>query len=88
MKLMRLSKKRKMLDSIDPLVEICSCNQTKFCEIKKAIEIGAKTLDEIAKFTDAGTTCKYCISKEFDFSENKKYYLKEILENCKHGKRN
>lgn len=76
-----------MFDQIDPAFEICSCNLTKFCEIKKAIDLGANTLGELAKLTDAGSTCRYCVSKEFDFTENKKIYLNEILEICKNERK-
>lgn len=39
---------------------ICDCMGTSFEDIKKAVEGGAKTIDEIKDVTEAGTICCGC----------------------------
>ncbi len=62
--------------------EVCSCKHVTLGEIIFAIkEQGAKTVEEIGKFTDAGTSCGCCKSKEDDFGEEKmSLYLTQILD--------
>jgi NAD(P)H-nitrite reductase large subunit len=62
--------------------QVCSCNNVTLGEIVYAIEYkGAKTIEEIGKITDAGTTCGCCKSKKYDFREPKmKLYIDQILE--------
>lgn len=61
--------------------EVCSCRHVTLGEIIYAIEQrGARSIEDISKFTDAGTCCKSCISKAYDNGEEKKeLYLEEIL---------
>ena len=39
---------------------ICDCMNVTYGDIKKAIDIGAKTLDEVKEATEAGTICGVC----------------------------
>lgn len=39
---------------------ICHCLDITYGDIKKAVEAGAKTLDEIKDATEAGTVCGVC----------------------------
>ncbi len=41
---------------------ICNCTGVTKGQIVKAIQEGAKTVDDISKATDAGTVCGVCIS--------------------------
>jgi len=61
--------------------EVCGCKKVSLGEIIHAIkERGAKNIDDIGKFTDAGTACKCCISSEKDFGEPKmELYLEQIV---------
>lgn len=65
--------------------EVCKCNRVTLGEVIYAIkEKNAKCLDTIAKFTDAGTSCKCCISSKDDIGEEKmELYLEEILNKFK-----
>lgn len=60
---------------------VCECKQVSLGEIIFAIkEKGAKNLEDLAKITDAGTSCGCCRSKECDIGEQKmNLYLSEIL---------
>ncbi|MGL4449843.1 MAG: (2Fe-2S)-binding protein [Sarcina sp.] len=49
---------------------ICYCRNVSYGDIKKAIEEGAITVEEIQKKTKAGYVCGRCVSR-----------IKEILEN-------
>jgi len=42
---------------------ICTCQDVDYNTIKKAIEDGAKTVDDIMEATGAGTVCGGCISE-------------------------
>ena len=39
---------------------ICDCMNVTYGDIKKAIDNGAKTLDEVKEATEAGTICGVC----------------------------
>lgn len=60
---------------------VCNCNQVTLGEILFAVkEKNAKTLSDLGKITDAGTSCKFCTCKKNDKGEKKKpLYLDEIL---------
>ncbi len=60
---------------------VCVCKQVSLGEILFAIkEKGAKNLDDLARLTDAGTSCGCCRKKEDDIGEQKmELYLDEIL---------
>lgn len=60
---------------------VCQCNKVSLGEIIYTIEDkNAKTIDDIKKITDAGTTCGYCIRKEDDFNIPKlKLHIIDIL---------
>ena len=45
----------------DPKEIICHCNQITYETIKKAIDNGATSVEDITEFTDAGNACGYCI---------------------------
>lgn len=51
---------------------ICTCYDVTVKDIKEAYENGAKTMDEIAEVTKAGTLCGACISD-----------IEELLESLK-----
>lgn len=51
---------------------ICTCLDIDYNTIKKAIEDGAKTVDDIMEDTSAGTICGACIDE-----------IEEILEELK-----
>ena len=61
--------------------EVCKCNQVSLGEIIYSIkENNAKTIQQIGNLTDAGTSCKCCLSKDKDKGEEKlELYLDEIL---------
>ncbi|MBE6060211.1 MAG: (2Fe-2S)-binding protein [Clostridium sulfidigenes] len=42
---------------------VCTCQDVDYNTIKKAIEDGAKTVDDIMEATGAGTVCGGCISE-------------------------
>jgi bacterioferritin-associated ferredoxin len=42
---------------------ICTCQDVDYNTIKKAIEDGAKSVDDIMEATGAGTVCGGCISE-------------------------
>ncbi len=42
---------------------ICTCQDVDYNTIKKAIEDGSKTVDDIMEATGAGTVCGGCISE-------------------------
>ncbi len=68
--------------------EVCSCHHVTLGEIVYAIkERKAKTLQDIGKFTDAGTYCKCCVDSSLDTGEEKKeLYLTQILDKFKEEK--
>lgn len=45
----------------DPKEIICHCNQITYETIKKAIDNGATSVEDITDITDAGNACGYCI---------------------------
>jgi len=61
--------------------EVCNCKHVTLGEIMHAIkENNAKTIEDLERLTDAGTSCKCCRSKEEDIgSEKMELYLDEIL---------
>ncbi|GAA0773027.1 (2Fe-2S)-binding protein [Clostridium subterminale] len=42
---------------------VCTCQDVDYNTIKKAIEDGAQTVDDIMEATGAGTVCGACISE-------------------------
>ena len=61
--------------------EVCTCKHVSLGEIIHAIkENGAKTLDDVGEYTDAGTACGCCRSKEDDFTGEQELYITQILE--------
>ncbi|WP_198304455.1 (2Fe-2S)-binding protein [Arcobacter vandammei] len=60
---------------------VCECKQVSLGEIIFAIkEKGAKTLQDLATLTDAGSSCGCCRSAKDDIGEKKmELYLDEIL---------
>lgn len=60
---------------------VCNCKQVSLGEILFAVkEKNAKTLSDLGKITDAGTSCKCCTCKKNDKGQEKKaLYLDEIL---------
>lgn len=71
-----------MAKRFDHLYEVCKCNQVSLGEIIFSIkENNAKTIDEIGKLTDAGTSCKCCQSEKNDIGEEKlELYLDQIID--------
>lgn len=61
--------------------EVCNCKHVSLAEVIYSIkEKGAKNIEDIGKFTDAGTCCKCCTKPENDFgTEKMELYLSEIL---------
>ncbi len=61
--------------------EVCLCNKVTLGEIIYAIkEKNATTIKDIQDITTAGTICKSCISKDYDFRKPKlSLYLEDIL---------
>ena len=61
--------------------EVCTCKHVSLGEIIYAIkEKGAKTIEDIGKITDAGTSCKCCQSSQKDFGQEKmELYIEQIL---------
>ncbi len=68
--------------------EVCTCRHVTLGEIVYAIkERDAKTLEDISKFTDAGSFCKCCVDSSIDTGEEKKeLYLTQILDKFKEEK--
>ncbi len=68
--------------------EVCACRSVSLGEIVDAIKVkGANTIEEIGKFTDAGSCCKCCVSKKKDIGEVKmELYLEQILNKFKESK--
>lgn len=62
--------------------QVCTCKHVTLGEIVFAIkEKGAKSIEEIGKFTDAGTACGCCKCPEDDFGTPKmELYLEQILQ--------
>ncbi len=60
---------------------VCKCKHVSLGEIIHSIkENDAKTTGKIADLTDAGTSCKCCLSKNDDIGEEKlELYLDQIL---------
>lgn len=60
---------------------VCECKKVTLGEIVYAIEEkGAKSIDEIAKLTDATTACGCCKNVESDFGNPKmKLYIDDII---------
>ena len=61
--------------------EVCTCKHVTLGEIIYSIkEKNAKTLEELGKFTDAGTCCGSCKNESSDIGvEKMELYLEEIL---------
>ncbi len=61
--------------------EVCNCHKVTLGELLFVVkEKKASTLEDLAFHTDAGTSCKCCISQEEDRGEEKmELYLEEIL---------
>ena len=61
--------------------EVCSCHHVSLGEIIFSIQKkGAISIEDIKKFTDAGTSCKSCVNSSSDTGEMKKnIYLNNIL---------
>jgi len=61
---------------------VCTCKNVSLSEILFAIkEKNAKNLKDIAFYTDAGSACGSCTSKENDVGEKKMdLYLNQILD--------
>ena len=70
-----------MAKKFDNVYEVCKCHHVTLGEIVYAIkEKNAKDIESIGKFSDAGTSCGCCISKEKDIgSEKMELYLNQIL---------
>ena len=64
---------------------VCKCNKVSLGEILYAIENkNAKTIEDIKKFTDAGTSCGCCISIKDDINDMKMdLHVEEILNKYK-----
>ena len=62
--------------------EVCNCKHVTLGEVIHAIkEKGAKSIEQIGEFTDAGTSCKCCQSSQKDIGvEKMELYLDEIVE--------
>jgi NAD(P)H-nitrite reductase large subunit len=60
---------------------VCECKKVTLGEIIYAIkEKGAKSIDDIAQFTDATTACGCCKSAKDDFGDPKmKLYVEDII---------
>lgn len=50
---------------------ICNCRNITFLKIKKAIENGAKSFDEVQKITGVSKSCGKCME-----------YAKSVVEDC------
>jgi NAD(P)H-nitrite reductase large subunit len=63
---------------------VCSCRYVSLGEIVYSIEQnGAEDIKGITKFTDAGSMCGCCISKEKDYEDSKKLYISQIIKKIK-----
>ncbi len=62
--------------------EVCTCKHVTLGELIYTIkEKKAKSLEDLAKLTDAGTCCKSCKRKENDIRGiGESLYLDEIIE--------
>lgn len=62
--------------------EVCKCKKVTLGEIIHAIkENGAKSLEEVEEYTDAGSACGCCKCEEDDFGDPKmELYITQILE--------
>ena len=62
--------------------EVCKCRQVTLGEIVHAIkEKGAKSIEDVEKFTDAGSACGCCKSPEDDYGNPKmELYVKQIVD--------
>ena len=60
---------------------VCNCNQVSLGELEFSIvNNNATNFNDLAYFTQAGSTCGYCKDYEFDFGEVKmKLYLSQVL---------
>ncbi|MEA2050170.1 MAG: (2Fe-2S)-binding protein [Campylobacterota bacterium] len=61
--------------------EVCTCKGVTLGEIVYSIEKqGAKTIEDVANITDAGSACGCCKTKEDDFGDPKmKLYIEQIV---------
>jgi len=61
--------------------EVCRCKHVSLGEIVYAIKnSGAKTIEDVGRITDAGTSCKCCQSSKRDIGEEKlELYIEDIL---------
>ncbi len=71
----------------DKSYEVCSCHNVSLGEIIFSIQKkGARSIKDIKKFTDAGTSCKSCTNSNNDTGEIKKnIYLNNILKKINKG---
>lgn len=61
--------------------EVCTCKHVTLGEIIHAVkERDAKDLENLAKLTDAGSSCGCCRSKDDDFTGKQELFLTQILE--------
>ncbi len=62
--------------------EVCKCKHVSLGEIIHSIqENGARTTKEVGDLTDAGTSCKCCLSKDKDIGEEKlELYMDQIID--------
>lgn len=61
--------------------EVCGCKHVSLGEIIHAIkEKGAKDLNDIKEFTDAGSSCGCCKSKADDFTGKQELFIEEIID--------
>ncbi len=61
--------------------EVCTCKHVSLGEIIHAIkERGAKDLNDIKEFTDAGSSCGCCKSKDDDFTGKQELFIEEIID--------
>ncbi|MDD2698684.1 MAG: (2Fe-2S)-binding protein [Arcobacteraceae bacterium] len=60
---------------------VCNCKKVTLGEIIYAIqEKGAKTIEDVAKFTDATKACGCCKSSKDDFGDPKlQLYIEDII---------
>ena len=68
--------------------EVCTCKHVTLGEVIHAIkEKNAKTLEDIAEFTDAGSCCGSCKNEQSDIgAEKMELYLDDILNKFKKDK--
>jgi NAD(P)H-nitrite reductase large subunit len=59
---------------------VCNCRNVTVGEIIYTIEQNnLQEVEEITKYTDAGSVCKCCVSQDKDYEKSKKLYLEQII---------